>query len=104
MIEMSFAGVRARDQIAGIIGEMHLIQVLSGFAGRDPGKPHVPAFGRAIHYLDLPQFIPSTVTQDDRGETAKFAVLGAQWPSAKRKGYMRRALEQFEAELFGQSF
>jgi len=104
MAEMSFAGVRPRDQIAGIIGAMHLIQILSGFAGRDPGKPNVPQFGRAIHYLDLPKFIPSTVTPEDRGESAKFAVLGAQWPSVKRKGYMRRALEQFEADLFGQSF
>jgi hypothetical protein len=104
MIEMSFSGTRPRDQIAGIIAEMHLIQALSTFTGKDPGKPNVPEFGRAIHYLDLPQFIPSTVMQDDRGETAKFAVLGAQWPSVKRKGYMRRALEQFESELSQQSF
>ena len=104
MIEMSFSGTRPRDQIAGIIAEMHLIQALSTFTGKDPGKPNVPEFGSAIHYLDLPQFIPSTVMHDDRGETAKFAVLGAQWPSVKRKGYMRRALEEFESELSQQSF
>lgn len=104
MIEMSFSGTQPRDQIAGIIAEMYLIEALSTFAGRDPGKPDVPEFGRAIHYLDLPQFIPRPVTHDDRGETAKFAVLGAQWPSVKRRGYMRRALEQFESELSLQSF
>jgi hydroxymethylpyrimidine pyrophosphatase-like HAD family hydrolase len=104
MIEMSFSGTRPRDQIAGIIAEMHLIQALSTFADRDPGKPNVPEFGRAIHYLNLPDFIPSTIIQHDRGETAKFAVLGAQWPSLKRKGYMHRALDEFEGQLFGQSF
>lgn len=102
--EMSFSGTQPRDQIAGLIAEMHLIHALSATTGRDPGRPDVPEFGRAVHYLDLPQFIPSTRTQDDRGETAKFAVLGAQWPSVKRKGYMRRALEQFELELCNQSF
>ena len=104
MAEMSFSGTSPRDQIAGLIAEMHFIQALSAMAERDPGKPNVPEFGRAVHYLDLPQFIPSTKRQDDRGETAKFAVLGAQWPSVRRKGYMRRALEQFESELCSQTF
>lgn len=103
-LAMPFAGSKPADLVAGLVTAMKLISAISGRIGRDPGRPDVAEFGRQLHYLDLPKYIPPPKRDFDRGEHAKYAVLGAQWPSVGRVGHVRRSLREFETSLYNQTF
>jgi HAD superfamily hydrolase (TIGR01484 family) len=103
-LTMPFGGSKPADLLTGLIAAMKLVSSLSNVLGRDPGRPDVPDFGRQLHYLDLPKYIPPPRPNDDRGERAKYIVLGAQWPSVERVGYMKRSRREFETALYDQVF
>ena len=95
---------KPKDLIAGLIAEMHLVSEIANQAGRDIAKPTVSAFGKRLYYADLPALIPSPAEDATRGEPSKYEVLGAHWPTPRRSGKIRRALEAmelaFERQLF----
>lgn len=103
-LTMPFSGAKPRDLLAGLVAEMRLISAVALQAGRDPGKPEVPQFGYDIHYADLPNLIPPPRDELDGAEQSKYEVLGARWPSVRRHGSMRRALEGFKSAIEQQVF
>lgn len=103
-LTMPFGGSKPADLVTGLVTAMKLVSSISHILGRDPGRPDVPEFGRKLHYLNLPAYVPQPKLNIDRGEHAKYAVLGAQWPSVDRIGYMKRARREFETSLCDQTF
>jgi hydroxymethylpyrimidine pyrophosphatase-like HAD family hydrolase len=103
-LTMSFLGAKPQDLLAGLVGQMRLVSLIANSKSKDPGRPNVPAFGRDLHYINVPQLIPAPVDDPRGGETSKYDVLGARWPSLRHRGTMRRALESFRADLEGQTF
>lgn len=101
---MLLGGARPQDLLAGLVAQMQLVSLIAGELKKDPAKPHVPAFGRELYYVDLPLFIPGPKETGRRGEQSKYEVLGARWPSIGSGGAMSRALESFEMALGQQSF
>ena len=59
-LTMHFAGATPRDLLAGLVAQMRLVSEIADRAGKDPGRPLVPQFGRDLHYADLPSLIPGT--------------------------------------------
>jgi HAD superfamily hydrolase (TIGR01484 family) len=103
-LTMPFLGAKPQDLLAGLVAQMHLVSVIGDLRGKDPGRPSVPQFGRDLHYMNVPQLIPPPPDPIDGGETSKYDVLGARWPSLKHRGSMRRALHSFQSDLEGQKF
>jgi HAD superfamily hydrolase (TIGR01484 family) len=103
-LTMPFSGAKPQDLLAGIVAQMHLVSAIGSLRNRDPGRPVVPDFGRRLHYIDVPKLIPPAVSPREGGETSKYDVLGARWPSLQHRGAMRRAMEHFRADLEGQVF
>jgi HAD superfamily hydrolase (TIGR01484 family) len=101
---MPAGGAKPEDLLAGLVAQMRLVGKIAGQLGKDAGRPNVPQFGRELYHIDLPQVVPSPSEPSDRGEQSKYAVLGAQWPSKPRFGFMQRALETYKAELERQAF
>lgn len=102
---MAFGGAAPRDLIVGLVAQMHLVAAIGRVAGKDPGRPAVPEFGRQIHYADLRGTIPSAATYPSEGaEASKYDVLGAHWPSPRSHGSMRRAAVRFREALERQRF
>jgi len=101
---MPFCGAKPRDLLAGLVAQMHLVSAVATRTGKDPGRPHVPQFGRDLHYIDLPSLIPAPAELPDGAEHSKYETLGARWPSIERRGSMRRALQSFEEALGKQAF
>jgi len=97
-------GHRPSDLIAGLVATMHLVSALATNLGRDAARPTVPAFGRAIYYMDLASVIPEPSDEHDAGDGAKAEVLGARWPSRIRRTTLRRALQDFVDALSHQRF
>src|SRR5262249_49108814 len=87
-LTMPFRGAAPRDLLAGLVGQMHFVAGLARRKRKDPGRPPVPQFGRDIHYVDLPRFIPSPPGPADHSEQSKYEVLGARWPFIERRGSM----------------
>jgi HAD superfamily hydrolase (TIGR01484 family) len=103
-LTMHFAGSEPRDLLAGLVAEMHLVKLIARSAGVDPAKPAIPKFARNLHYIDLAPLVPVPKPSSDRGEQAKYEVLGARWPSIPKGNSMRRARQAFEAALTNQTF
>lgn len=65
--------------IAGLLDAMFLTEALSRNASHDPGQPHVPEFGRAIHAIDSAALVGSNRKETSQVELAarrKTAVGG----------------------------
>ena len=103
-LTMPFGGAKPRDLLAGLVAQMRLVSAVARRAGKDPGRPQIPPFARALHYSDLPNLIPAPREMPDGGEQSKYEVLGARWPSMERRGSMRRALEGFKTAVEQQVF
>jgi HAD superfamily hydrolase (TIGR01484 family) len=103
-LTMSFLGAKPQDLLAGLVAQMHFVSAIGALRGKDPGRPHVPQFGRDLHYMRIPELIPAPPDPIDGGETSKYDVLGARWPSLQHRGSMRRALQSFQSDLEGQTF
>jgi HAD superfamily hydrolase (TIGR01484 family) len=103
-LTMPFHGARPQDLLAGLVAEMRLVSLIGDLKGKDAGRPNVPEFGRNLHYIDVPKLIEAPIHEEDGGETSKYDVLGARWPSLRHRGTMRRALERFREDLEGQTF
>lgn len=101
---MPLSGALPRDLIAGLVGQMHLIQAIAGRLGKDPGRPHVPQFGRDLYYIDLPRIIPLPGERVPAEEQSKYDVLGARWPSPRKRSDMVRAREAFVGAITQQNF
>lgn len=101
---MPLSGASPRDLIAGLVGQMHLVQAIAERIGKDPGQPDVPQFGRDIYYIDLPKIIPPPGNRVPAAEQSKNDVLGARWPSQRRRSDMTRARDAFVATLTDQVF
>src|SRR5688572_20299827 len=56
--EMQLESFAPTDLIAGLVAEMYFVNELAKCFGRDPGRPDVPQFGRALYYLDVTRAIP----------------------------------------------
>jgi HAD superfamily hydrolase (TIGR01484 family) len=97
-LDMPLRGASPRDLIGGLIAQMHLISAIAHVVGKDPGKPVVPEFGRALYYLDLPSIVPKP-SETTTAVSSKYEVLGARWPSSQRSGSMQRALDAYRAAL-----
>lgn len=104
MYAMPLKGALPKDLIAGLIGQMYLVQEIAARLGKDPGRPDVPKFGRDIYYIDLPSVIPEPVERVSAAEQSKFDVLGARWPSQRRRSGMGRARDAFLDSLAQQTF
>ena len=104
MYAMPLLGASPRDLIAGLIGQMHLVQAIAGKVGKDPGRPEVPQFGRDIYYIDLPEVIPPPRERVSAAEQSKYDALGARWPSQRRRSGMARARDAFIDSLAQQDF
>lgn len=101
---MPLQGALPRDLIAGLIGQMHLVDAFARKMEKDPGQPNVPQFGRDIHYLALPEFIPVPKARVPADEQSKYDVLGARWPSPRKRSDMSRARSAFINDITKQSF
>lgn len=101
---MPLSGALPRDLIAGLVGQMHLVDAIATKVGKDPGQPDVPQFGRDVYYLDLPEFIPVPEARVPADEQSKYDVLGARWPSPRKRGGMSRARDAFVDAITKQSF
>ena len=102
-LTMPFAGSKPRDLLAGLVAQMHFVSAIAGNAGKDPGRPRVPQFGRNLHYIDLHGLVPSPKVEE-AAEQSKYEVLGARWPSIERLGSMRHAMQSFTASIEQQEF
>lgn len=103
-LSMLLSGASPRDLIAGLVGQMHLVQAIAKKMGKDPGRPNVPQFGRDIYYLDLPKIIPMPEDRVPTGEQSKYDVLGARWPSPRKRSNMTRARDAFVNSITQQEF
>jgi len=103
-LAMPLSGASPKDLIAGLIGQMHLVQAIAEKMGKDPGQPNVPQFGRDIYYIDLPKIIPPPGNRVSAAEQSKYDVLGARWPSQRRRSDMTRARDAFVDSLTYQTF
>jgi len=101
---MPLAGATPCDLIAGLVGQMHLVQAIAKKLGKDPGRPDVPQFGRDIYYIDLPKVIPSPGTRLPAEEQSKYDVLGSRWPSPRKRSDMTRAMGAFVTAITQQNF
>lgn len=101
---MSFCGAKPQDLLAGLVAQMRLVSTIGQLRGKDPGRPEVPQFGRDLHYINIPQLIPPPPEPIGGGETSKYDVLGARWPSLQHRGAMHRALEDFQDAIQEQIF
>jgi HAD superfamily hydrolase (TIGR01484 family) len=101
---MPLSGALPRDLIAGLVGQMYLVQAIAEKMGKDPGRPEVPQFGRDIYYIDLPKIIPLPRARVPAEEQSKYDVLGARWPSPRKRSDMARAREAFVSGITQQQF
>lgn len=103
-LTMPLAGSSPRDLIVGLIGQMHLIRLIAQRLGKDPGQPDVPQFGRDLYYIDLPEVIPPPGDRVSAAEQSKYDVIGARWPSQRRRSDMTRARDAFIKSIADQRF
>ncbi|KFN44209.1 HAD-IIB family hydrolase [Arenimonas oryziterrae] len=103
-LSMPLPGATPRDLIAGLIGQMSLVNLVAKNLGKDPGQPDVPQFGRDLYYIDLPEVIPPPGAGISSAEQSKYDVIGARWPSRRRRGDMTRARDAYVASLKEQNF
>lgn len=103
-LTMPLSGATPSDLIAGLVGQMHLVQAIAKKTGKDPGRPDVPQFGRDIHYLNLPNIIPLPDDREPTDEQSKYDVLGARWPSPRKHSSMARARDAFVKTITQQRF
>ena len=103
-LPMPLDGAWAKDLIAGLVAQMHLVGRIAKHTKKDPGRPQVPQFGRDLFDVDLPTLVPRPRGSTDRDERAKYEVLGARWPTLLRHGAMQRALETYKTALEQQVF
>lgn len=98
------SGTSPRDLITGLVSQMYLIQAIAEKMGKDPGRPEVPQFGRDIYYIDLPQFVPLPDAHAPSEQQSKYDVLGARWPSPRKRSVMARARAAFVDAITHQQF
>lgn len=101
---MPLAGTSPVDLIAGLVGQMHFVHAIAQKIGKDPGQPTVPQFGRDLYYIDLPQFIPLPEARVPSEQQSKYDVLGARWPSPRKRSVMARARTAFINTITHQQF
>lgn len=92
---MALGGSEPVHLIAGLVAQMHMVAAVGRLMGKDPGRPNVPTYGRAIHYTQVGELIPLPSSDAPAEESAKYEVLGAHWPSRRDHGEMRRAAQTF---------
>lgn len=93
--DMALGGSEPVHLIAGLVAQMHMVVAVGRLMGKDPGRPNVPTYGRAIHYTQVGELIPLPSSDAPAEESAKYEVLGAHWPSRRDHGEMRRAAQTF---------
>jgi len=103
-LTMPLSGASPRDLIAGLVGQMHLVQAIAKKMGKDPGRPDVPQFGRDIYHIDLAKIIPLPQARVPAEEQSKYDVLGARWPSHRKRSDMARARDAFVDSITQQEF
>jgi HAD superfamily hydrolase (TIGR01484 family) len=103
-LSIPLQGALPRDLIAGLVGQMHLVGAIAKRMAKDPGQPNVPQFGRDIYYLALPGFIPVPEARVPPDEQSKYDVLGAHWPSSRKRSHMSRARNAFVNDITKQVF
>lgn len=101
---MPLSGAKPKDLISGLIAGMHLVSEIANAAKRNIAKPTISQLGKSLYYADLARLIPPPLEDSQRGETSKFEVLGAHWPSSRNNGKIRRALEEAELAFATQRF
>lgn len=103
-LTMPLGGCEPVHLIAGLVAQMHLVAAIGRLMGKDPGRPEVPSYGRAIHYTNVHDVIPLPKADVPAEESSKYEVLGAHWPARRDHGEMRRAAQAFTASLRAQRF
>lgn len=103
-LAMPLAGSEPVHLIAGLVAQMHMVAAVGRLMDRDPGRPEVPSYGRAIHYANVRDVIPLPQADAPAEESSKYEVLGARWPSRRGHGEMRRAARAFIETIRGQHF
>ena len=103
-LAMPLGGSEPVHLIAGLVAQMHMVAAVGRFMGKDPGRPEVPSYGRAIHYTNVHDVIPLPKADAPAEESSKYEVLGAHWPARRDHGEMRRAAQAFTATLRAQPF
>lgn len=101
---MPLAGSEPLHLVAGLVAQMHVVAAVGRLLGKDPGRPDVPGFGRAIHYANVRDVIPQPRADVPAEESSKYEVLGAHWPSRRDHGEMRRAALAFAETIRVQRF
>ncbi len=101
---LPLSGAKPKDLISGLIAGMHLVSEIANAAKRNIAKPTISPLGRSLYYADLQSLIPPPLEDKLRGETSKYEVLGAHWPSSRNSGKIRRALEAAELAFETQKF
>jgi len=103
-LTMPLGGCEPVHLIAGLVAQMHMVAAIGRLMGKDPGRPEVPSYGRAIHYTNVHDVIPLPKADAPAEESSKYEVLGAHWPARRDHGEMRRAAQAFTASLRAQRF
>lgn len=103
-LAMSLSGAEPVHLIAGLVAQMRIVAAVGRELGRDPGKPHVPDYGREIHYANLRDMIPLPKTLAPAEQQSKYEVLGAHWPSPRDHGAMQRAVQAFAETMRARRF
>lgn len=93
-----FTGPADVQALAGLVVGLHVSESAGRHAGIDPGKPGVPAFGRALYRL-APQGSGNS-TQTALNRTAASRRKGQRDDGAWHERY-REALERFNGARFG---
>lgn len=101
---MPLQGSLPRDLLAGLVGQMHLVNAFAKAMAKDPGQPDVPQFGRDLYYLALPEFVSVPKALLPADEQSKYDVLGARWPSPRKRSEISRARNAFVNDITKQVF
>lgn len=103
-LAMALSGAEPVHLIAGLVAQMRIVAAVGRELGQDPGKPHVPDYGREIHYANLRDMIPLPKALGPAEQQSKYEVLGAHWPSPRAHGVMQRTVEVFAETMRARRF
>jgi fructoselysine-6-P-deglycase FrlB-like protein/hydroxymethylpyrimidine pyrophosphatase-like HAD family hydrolase len=103
-LTLAIPGSRPRDLLAALIAELKLVSALASALGKDPAKPDVAEFGRALYYIDLSKLVKQPEHEAGSAELSKFSVLGANWPSITHIAPMQRNANAVRTSICDRSF
>lgn len=94
---VQFRGAWDMQAFAGVVVGLHVAQSAGQSAGIDPGRPGVPAFGRALYRL-APQ--SQRTTQADRNKHAALRRKGLRQCDGEGEAHYQEALSRFNSTAF----